>query len=230
MDVSTLVRWGAALTLVGMAMTACSETPSAPQQGKSASAPGAVFDQTSGNKGIGRKNPNFVGYSVTFTVDPTRDQTFSAANYRISFPAGSICDPATSGYNPTLWDTDCAALTQPITITAQVDVKHGHIWADFSPSLRFVPSKTVLLTLIDAAPLPSLSSPTILWNRPSDGKWVEEGAYDPSMRSTADFGANSVTRRLKHFSGYLLSTGDACDPLVDGPDCIPSGQTDGLIW
>jgi hypothetical protein len=62
--------------------------------------------------------------STTFTVSPSGGVYF-AGNHAVVFPAGSICDPATSTYGPGEWDAPCSALSQPITISAQVRTVKG---------------------------------------------------------------------------------------------------------
>ena len=46
----------------------------------------------------------------------------------------------------------------------------------------------------------------ILWYDAAAGKWIDESQSDPTLKARAESG-NLVTRRLKHFSGYLLWVG-----------------------
>ena len=59
---------------------------------------------------------NAVSYS--FTVNPIVDGAFIFGVHMVSFPKYTICDPATSGYGPSIWLNSCTKLTTPITITA----------------------------------------------------------------------------------------------------------------
>ena len=161
---------------------------------------------------------------TTFVVDPTVTQTYKFGNHSVRFPAYSICDPATSGYGESLWDTSCTPLAAPITITATWSNRHGHAYVDFQPALRFVPAAAgdtanyVLLTLNENnnSVVSTSGGYTILWQRPSDGMWVDEGAFDASEQALIDQNGNNVSRRIKHFSGYNVSASlDTCDPTLD---------------
>lgn len=225
MRVSTMIRAG---VLAGIAATfaACTEAPSAPRQMRT---PGLALSTTSTSSvGRGRPNPDNTVQTTSFVVDPTVSQTYKFGNHSVRFPAYSICDPATSGYGEDLWDAPCSALTTPITITATWTNKHGHAYVDFQPALRFVPATAgdtahyVVLTLKDGYAVQANGGYSILWQRPSDGLWVDEGAVDASEQAQLDFGNNTVSRRIKHFSGYNVSASvDACDPLLDS-FCISS--------
>ena len=97
-------------------------------------------------------------------------------------------------------------------------------FVDFQPSLRFVPtsdpSRYVTITMKDYYDLDATLRYTIFWNRPSDGMWVDESANDPSMGTITDLNGNRISRRLKHFSGYLISGGEVCDAW-SGSWCAP---------
>ncbi len=176
----------------------------------------------SASRGSGRQNTDNSIHSTTFTVDPTQTATYSFGNHSVTFPAGSICDPATSGYDPSLWDSPCTPLSTPITITATWSNKYGHAYVDFEPSLRFVPTQTVTLTLKDTPAMQAAGQYTILWLNPSDGTWVQESAVDPSELEVTNFAGNTVSRRIKHFSGYNVSAGtiDSCDPTLNPDWCL----------
>jgi hypothetical protein len=63
----------------------------------------------------------------------------------------------------------------------------------------------------DYVQLDSTARYPIYWLRPSDSTWVDESMSDPSEASVMDVQGNKVTRRLKHFSGYLVGVNDVCD-------------------
>lgn len=213
MHVSTTVR-ATLLVCLAAGLAACSDSPSAPRNLRPMTA--------SASRGSGRQNTDNSTQSTTFTVDPTQTATYKFGNHAVTFPAGSICDPATSGYDPSLWDAPCTPLSTPITITATWSNKHGHAYVDFEPSLRFVPSQTVTLTLKDTPAMQADGQYTILWLRPSDGTWVQESAVDPSEQEVPDFTGNTISRRIKHFSGYNVSAGavDSCDPTLNPDWCL----------
>jgi len=173
--------------------------------------------------GRGRKNKTDSGWTQDFTIDPTQATTIKAGDHVVSFPANAICDPATSGYGEDQWEAPCTPLQSPITLHVSWNSKFGHAFIDFQPALRFVPtsdpSQYVTLTMKDYYDLdPSYHYP-IYWQRPSDGMWVDESVNDPSLWATNDVQNNRVTRRLKHFSGYLVGAGEVCDAWAGS--CAP---------
>jgi len=221
MRVSMLVRWGTALGAAVM-LAACSDTATGPS-----SAPAArphlsdnQFEQwLLDNGGVsrdgrGRSNKTDSVWTKSFVVDPTQSSTIKVGDHSVYFPANSICD-LSSSYGADQWDQPCTPATQPITITATWSSKYGHAYVDFEPSMRFVPtsdpSQYVTITMKDYFNLDVGVYQPILWYRPSDGLWVDEGMFDPSMASVEDLNGNKVSRRLKHFSGYMVQPGEVCD-------------------
>jgi len=231
MRVSMLVRWGTALA-AALVVAACSDTATAPP-----SAPAArprlsdkQFEQwLLSNGGVsrdgrGRDNKTNDVNSQDFVVDPTRAATIRAGDHVVKFPANSICDPATSGYGEDMWDAPCTPLSTPITIHATWSSKYGHAFIDFQPALRFVPtsdpSQYVTISMKDYWDINTAYPYPIYWQRPSDGEWVDESMFDPSMSAVMDLPGNRVSRRLKHFSGYLLAAGEICDAWSSS-SCAP---------
>ena len=230
MRVSMLVRWGTALAAAVM-LAACSDTatapPSAPARPRLSDKQFEQWLLDNGGvsrDGRGRKDKTDSAWTQDFVIDPTRASTLKAGDNVVSFPANSICDPATSGYGEDMWDQPCQPLTQPITIHATWNSKYGHAFIDFQPALRFVPtsdpSRYVTITMKDYYDLDATLRYTIFWNRPSDGMWIDESANDPSMGTITDLNGNRISRRLKHFSGYLISGGEVCDAW-SGSWCAP---------
>jgi hypothetical protein len=225
MRVSMLVRWGTALTAALM-LAACSDTATAPP-----SAPAArphlsdkQFEQWlldnggASRDGRGRSNKTDSVWAKTFVVDPTKATTIKVGDHSVYFPANSICD-LSSSYGEDQWDQSCTPATSPITITATWNSKYGHAYVDFEPAMRFVPtsdpSQYVTLTMKDYYDINTNYSYPIYWYRPTDGLWVDESVNDPSLGSWEDLNGNKVTRRIKHFSGYLVSAGEVCDAWSD---------------
>jgi hypothetical protein len=228
MRVSTLVRWCTAVTVVILA-AACSDTTTAPST--PAARPRLSFGSYEqwlldnggvSRDGRGRKNKTDSGWTQDFTFDPTQPYTLKAGDHTVYFPANSICDPATSGYGEALWDAPCTPLQGSITIHASWSNKLGHAFVDFQPSLRFVPtddpSQYVTISMKDAWPLDPAAHNPIFWLRPSDSLFVDEGLKDPSETAVQDLAGNRVSRRLKHFSGYLLGASEVCDAFTSD-DC-----------
>jgi hypothetical protein len=222
MHVSTLVRRSIALLAVLTAASACSDTMSAPRaaerpafdinalrpeasrSGTEKHGPGADFARGPGPRSQTDENV------ATLTIDPNVSRTYSFGQNWIYFPAHSICDPATSGYGSTLWDAPCTAVSQPITVTVEWSSKGGYAYAHFSPELRFVPASSrdvfhwVVLSFHTSKKLHELDAYTILYNC-GDDVWVDESLTDPTLRAWLDPTHDSVYRRVKHFSGYMVA-------------------------
>ena len=216
MHVSTLVRRCSALLVVLAAATACSDAPLAPR----ALPERPAFDidalQPESFRGGQRKTALAGGDTdnvLTFSVDPNVSRTYSFGENWIYFPARSICDPATSGYGLGMWDTPCTALQRPIEVTVHWSNKGGHAYASFSPDLRFVPadarntSRWVILSLHDHKRIRELSAYAILYDAGGSKGWIDESLTDKTLRAWIDPLHNSVVRRVKHFSGYMVAAG-----------------------
>ena len=220
MRVSMLVRWCTMLTAAGV-IAACADSATAPS---TAARPRLSFN---GNEqwlldngglsrdGRGRPNKNDSVWTQDFVVDPTQASQIRLGNHLVQFPANSICDPATSGYGEGMWDAPCSPLQTPITIHATWKSKLGHAFIDFQPALRFVPtndpSQYVMITMKDDYDLVAGAKYPIFWLRPSDSTWVDESLADSTENPVIDVNGNKVTRRLKHFSGYLIGATEICD-------------------
>lgn len=216
---------------IGVAVAACSDTATAPSA-RSFSTASVSADMGGGvNQGRGRADVVAGVFSQDFTVDPSQDNDIKLGNNEVIFPAGSICDPATSGYGEGTWDLPCAPLTQPITIHATWTSKYGHAWIDFGTPLRFVPSDDpthwVRIIMKDFVQLDPAYGYPIFWQRPSDGAWVDESLSDPSMTSVRDLQGNRVARRLKHFSSYWIGAGETCDVMQSS--CLPLSGFSGYL-
>ena len=238
MHVSTLVRWGAVLTVLGLAVSACSETPSGPTaQPKRFSSDAAQEAWLLANggpdrAGRGKADKTNDVFSREFVVDPTVFSTLKAGDHEVRFPAFSICDPATSGYGEDVWDAPCEPLRTPIVIKATWSSKYGHAFIDFQPALRFVPTddpdRYVRLFLKDFDALDPARIMPIVWERPSDGKWVDESLMDPSLGTYQDERGDRVSRRLKHFSGYMITASESCDAW-SSLSCLPLSEFAGFM-
>jgi hypothetical protein len=229
MRVSMLVRWSTVLAAVVL-VAACSDTATAPPPAARPRLSFGSYEQwLLSNGGVsrdgrGRNNKTDSVWSRDYTIDPTQNNYIKAGDHSVWFPANSICDPATSGYGEDMWDAPCDPLTTPITIHATWNSKIGHAFIDFQPALRFVPtndpSHFVKMTMKDYWNLDTSYHYPIFWQRPSDGEWVDESASDSSLGSYTDLPNNRVSRRLKHFSGYLVGAGEVCDAWSSS-SCAP---------
>jgi hypothetical protein len=147
-----------------------------------------------------------VGTTV-FTYDPNAAVTYGLpGGHKIAFPSGAVCDPSLSAYGVTEWDKPCAPLVAPIAITATTFTDgHGHPYIDFQPALRFVPGAEVVLYVKDKVAAEDSTS-IIKWCG-NDGSCVDESIDQPTVATKRDTNNGVVFRLIKHFSGYLISTG-----------------------
>jgi hypothetical protein len=220
MSVSMRVRFGAAL-FAAIAATACSDVPSAPASSRQAADASLGRSYSSGpkdknyNDGDASSLPDdpkgrnlTTAGTSTFVVNPNETRSYSFGPHSVYIPARAICDPQTAGYAEELWDSPCNALREPITVTVHWDGSGGHSAVTFEPDLRFAPSsnamKWVWLTLHDKKQISDQLNYAILWQSPLQG-WVDESATDPTLKAYVSKNENTVYRRLKHFSGYLVS-------------------------
>jgi hypothetical protein len=228
MHVSMLVRRSAALLVVLAAASACSDAPSAPHAASQPPYDVAALQPLASRNDVGRGlgNPNTAAADsdnvLDITVDPNVSRTYAFGQNWIYFPARSICDPATSGYGIGLWDTPCTPLNSPLTVTVHWSSKGGHAYARFSPELRFVPApewnvgRWVILSLHDQRRLHDLDSYSILYDAGPGIGWIDESATDPTLHAWINYLTNSVSRRIKHFSGYMLAAGYTSGSIVGG--------------
>ena len=116
----------------------------------------------------------------------------------------AVCDPATSGYGPTLWDAPCTTLKKPITFTVtSTRDADGRPQITFSPDVRFTPNGNVTLLLNDNPGHGKKA--TVLWCSPLVNGCVDESVTDKHVKTHPS--AGRVARQLKHFSGYNVIFG-----------------------
>jgi hypothetical protein len=214
-------------TLVALlSIGACSDsTTSLPQAAPHApSAP--AFDLSATGLALGSTESDF--------IVSANGGSFSLGAYTVSFPGNSVCDPTISTYGSTEWDKNCTVLSdgQSIKIHATVSLTSGGITVDFTPALRFSPSaKVIISTDVFASFIlanqdyfrthhSALSAFAILYSPGLGSKAVSDFAADRSVTTHVDLSTGIVWRRVKHFSGYSIITGEACEPSPDNPDCI----------
>ena len=216
MHVSTLVRRWSALFVALAAATACSDAPMAPRAAEQPAFDIQALQPDLSRGGRGGKTALAGGDTdnvLTFTVDPNVSRTYAFGENWVYFPARSICDPSSSGYGIGMWDTPCTALRQPVDVTVHWSNKGGHAYARFSPDLRFVPadarsvSRWVILSLHDHKRIRELSDYAILYDAGGSAGWLDESITDKTLRAWIDPLHNSVVRRVKHFSGYMVAAG-----------------------
>jgi hypothetical protein len=196
-----IARVGQALGTAALAgglavLAACSDTPTA-----SLAAPGhgpLLATTTAGDTTY-----------TTFRIDPNDNGTIVIVGgvHKLDVPRGAVCDPATAGYGPTLWDAPCTPATSGVTFTAKSWFDSaGHPSIVISPDVRFVPGKAVTMFMKDKDA--ALDATSDIWYCPTGGtSCVNEATADPSLAPTRDGNGGYISRRVKHFSGYTVVFG-----------------------
>ncbi len=144
-------------------------------------------------------------YVVTF--DPKKDQAFYLGPNHLNMPANSVCNLLTSGYGSQYWDAPCTPQTQHVTLTVTIkNAASDHPSVEFQPAMRFNPAKVVQLFMyVPNATLQDASNWLMLYCPTGSATCVDESKTDPSLTSYVDRSANVVFRRIKHFSGYVIT-------------------------
>ena len=135
--------------------------------------------------------------------------------FTIEYPANAVCDPATSGYGPDTWDTPCTTLNEDFTVTAKVWVYEGRSHADFSPDIRFDPSKDVYVSsvvpgIMGQSDTAATRGQFSIWYTRRDGDtryYINDAATDSRLETGFDFSQGKVRRKVQHFSGYFVQWG-----------------------
>lgn len=149
----------------------------------------------------------------TFVIDPDRPSSYNLGQGNsITFPAGSLCDPYRSTYGAGQWDRWCQTANSPVTINAKgwLD-RNGQPHLDFDKHVRFVPTSNpagwVMLTLADYDTGLSLWSNIAYCQTEQQSSCVDESKQDPTLLTVTNPITGKATRRIKHFSGYSLTSG-----------------------
>ena len=219
-------------TVVVAAVAGCSDSATSPRDASMrALSPGGVptLDVT----------PTFSSWRVTTFTLTSAGGKFSTGDglYTLVFPANSVCDPATSSYGPGTWDQPCTTLAdgQSVTVTATYGFTNHGLSVDFSPALRFNPKTEVRIYTSVYAPILTLFSSYFAANPSSlhflgiyyapdlSSAGTTDAAFDSSLITHVNLTTGLVWRRVKHFSGYNVTTGLPCNPSPDDPDCVDDG-------
>ena len=203
-------------TAVLFAVAACSDTATTP------SAPAVrTFAPRTSSFDYAQTGDVFGARSSDFKVT-AKGGTFSVGGlFTLSFPANSVCDPARSSYGPTEWNRPCVTLSgnQSIAVHASLNLTGAGMAVDFSPALRFSPSTQVIIsTNVFASAIragagyfaanPDMLNFLAVYYTPSLGATpVPDFVADPSVITHVDLSSGTVWRRVKHFSGYSLTSG-----------------------
>jgi hypothetical protein len=194
------------LTLTAMLAAGCSDSTVAPK------APSMV-DSTIPGGGATAALTGTDTLRFTFVIDPSRTTYYYlGAGNSITFPAGSLCDPSRSTYGMGQWDRWCPVATSPVTIYTKAWLdRYGQPHIDFDKHVRFVPTEDpagwVMLTLSDYGtginPWTNISYCATEYQT----SCIDEAAMDPSLATVTNPFTGKAMRRIKHFSGYSLTSG-----------------------
>lgn len=149
----------------------------------------------------------------TFSVDPSQAQSIKLGASSLELPANAVCTLATTSYGPSEWNNACVPETLPVTITAVVkNAATNHPSIEFAPAMRFNPATSVKLNLsvTDAATLNNMT--VMKYCGPFSTVCVDESLTDASLLTTINAAAGTVSRRIKHFSGYVVAENGAPTP------------------
>jgi hypothetical protein len=200
-----------ASALVIGVVTGCSDNSVVAPAAAPSGAPTSMFAAPTGHPTLSLSGENAANGTSQFTVSPAGGVYF-VGNHALVFPARSICDPATSSYGSGEWDAACTPLAQPLTITARVSTVNGVRAVDFSPEIRFVPSSNptrwvwLFMYTPEARGAHDLSAFNIMFAPSLGAAPVNDAAQDATLRTYVDRSGVSF-RRIKHFTGYIVTTG-----------------------
>lgn len=199
------------------ALVACSDaavSPTAPAVESGARFGVSGDDKRDDDRDDKRGDEESDAEAADFTVT-SAGGTFEIGPHAIHFPKRAICDPASSTYGPTEWDKPCTVADAPVRIHAELRTVGGYEWVEFSPALRFVPTRRVVVfmraTALDSGTRRTLN---ILWSPAKGAPGIDESLTDPTLRTHALPEHGLLYRRIKHFSGYQVSAG-LSDILMD---------------
>jgi ABC-type oligopeptide transport system substrate-binding subunit len=220
------------------ALAACGDTTTSPRETSARSfAPsvGPAFDYSGGGE---RQSGD---QSSDFTVT-ARGGSFSVNGlFTINFPANSVCNPDRSSYGTGEWEKSCSTLRsdESIKVKAKLRLTSAGVAVDFSPELRFSPNTEVTLSTdifsqvlkanrdYYATHPGSLNFLAISFSPTLGSAAVADYSVDKSLITHIDLRTGNIWRRIKHFSGYLMSSGEACTPSAGNPDCVDVNSDGG---
>jgi len=194
------------LSLTAMLAAGCSESTVAPK-----ALP--IIDSTIPGGGATAALTGTDTLRFTFVIDPDRTTSYYLGQGNsIVFPAGSLCDPNRSTYGVGQWDRWCPEANSPVTIYTKAWLdRDGQPHLDFDEHVRFVPTNNpagwVMLTLSDYGAGLSLWSKIAYCSTEQQSSCVDESKTDPSLSTVNNPITGKLTRRIKHFSGYSLTSG-----------------------
>lgn len=193
------------LTLTAMLAAGCSDSTVAPKAGS--------VDATIRGGGSTAALTGTDTLRFSFVIDPNQTTYYNlGAGNSITFPAGSLCDPDRSSYGIGEWNNACPVATSAVTVNTKgwLDAA-GQPHLDFDRHVRFVPTDNpagwVMLTLSDYGTGIDLWSKIAYCQTELLSSCVDESIADPTVATVTNPVTGKLTRRVKHFSGYSLTSG-----------------------
>ena len=160
---------------------------------------------------------------TVLVINPDITTTYQiAGGHRLWVQQGGLC-ALDAPYGPGVWDDLCALSKVPVVVIAKswMDAK-GHPHVDFSRDLRFAPlgdkRASAELYLKDKSADTTATLSILYCNEKG---CIDESRGDSSMVTQRDRQQGYLFRRIKHFSGYQVSTGRDDDPPPDSSVVIP---------
>lgn len=151
------------------------------------------------------------GPSLTITTDPGSAR---AGVFTLRWSANSVAcvgDP-------------CVPTSGPVTVNVQYKSRGGLHWVDFSPHVEFRPESNVTLETsvyrgtVRALLRSGVAPDSPIWQS-FNIRYAESigdlGVIDEP--TTIDFATGVLSRRVTHFSGYVVTSGASCD--ATSTDC-----------
>jgi hypothetical protein len=183
--------------------------------------------------------------TVIGTVELSRSGgTYHIGDFDVVIPAGAICDPAKTNYGPRHWNEGCSPLTRSMTVKVVATTRNDRVSIDFQPDIRFSPSagpvtiQTLayrdLLTSDAVRQLPRNSAFfgnfRILYVPTGGQSRIDEARSngDASLVTHVDLSTGLVWRQVKHFSGYMITSGNKCESVDVETTCIPDDGLGGV--
>ena len=139
---------------------------------------------------------------TTITIKAGSSGVYYFGSHAVYVPANAVCDPATSGYGPSLWQAPCTTLTTDFQVTVKYWTNaQGYPLVEFSPDIRFHPNRSAWLYLNEPGGAQQSTS-AILYCPTGSTTCTNESATDSALQTWRDPNSGWLWRMVRHFSGY----------------------------
>ena len=140
----------------------------------------------------------------TFVTIPAAGGIVTAGPFTVNFPANAVCNNATTRYGKAAWTDACTTTNRDVHLLAAYWYENGRPFVEFLADLRFDPAKTVTLSVVVPGLAADFDPRITYWQRDRNGRVVnvEEG-----IATSYDVLTGAISRRIMHFSGYVITSG-----------------------